>query len=97
MPAGPLAHYLQEYGDPIAVLDRDQITCYNNPMSNTKSLAETILQSDAWVWVDDMITFCEWDDENDIVLENDGSAERILAELTEEGVFDPICCEFPQD
>ena len=80
----------------MAVLDREQITCYNNPMSNTKNLADSLLQSDAWVWKEDMITFCEWED-GELDLYNDGSAEKILATLTDEGVFDPICCEFPQD
>ena len=35
MPAAPLAHYLQEYSDPIAVLDRDQNTCYMIGMEKT--------------------------------------------------------------
>lgn len=81
------------------MLDRDQITCYNNPMSNTKnlrSLADLTINDESWIWVDDMITFCEYDD-GELDLNDDGSADRILAELTEEGVFDPICCEFPQD
>lgn len=60
MPAGPLAHLLQEYSDPIAVLDRDQIACYNNPMSNTnnlRSLADLTINDASWIWVDDMIVF----------------------------------------
>lgn len=60
MPAGPLAHYLQGYSDPTATLDRDQITCYNNPMSNTnnlRSLADLTINDASWIWVDDMIVF----------------------------------------
>jgi hypothetical protein len=60
MPAGRLAHLLQEYSERFAVLDRDQITCYNNPMSNTnnlRSLADLTINDASWIWVDDMIVF----------------------------------------
>ena len=42
------------------VLDRDQIACYNSPMTNktaTRSLSDIVINDDAWIWQDDMIVF----------------------------------------
>ena len=65
-------------------------------------LANADMNSDAWVWQDDMITFCEYDDEDEsdaligLSWNDDGSAARILAELQTESDH-PICGEFPHD
>ena len=81
-------------------LDGGEITRYNDPMSNTMNLtlaelANTDLNSDAWVWKDDMITFCEWE-EDELNLYDDGSSDRILRDMS---VYldHPICGEFPHD
>ena len=44
------------------MLDRDQIACYNSPMTNKtapRSLSDIIINHDAWIWQDDMIVFQE--------------------------------------
>jgi hypothetical protein len=60
MPAGRLARYLQGYSNLTTVLDRDQIACYNSPMTNKtapRSLSDIVINDDAWIWQDDMIVF----------------------------------------
>ena len=76
--------------------------------NNTRSLDDipvAYMMDDSWVWKDDMITFPRedgfYDDEDpeyEATWYDDGSADRILADLESEGVFDhPICGEFPHD
>jgi hypothetical protein len=78
-------------------IDSTAITCYNAPMPNNTmhltlaELANADMDSNEWVWKDDMITFCEWE-EDELCLYDDGSAERILDELDH-----PIVGEFPHD
>ena len=82
--------------------------------NNTRSLDDipvAYMMDDSWVWKDDMITFCDTDDDDleyELSWYDDGSADRILADLEAEGVFSftqneldfddhPICGEFPHD
>ena len=42
------------------ILDREQIACYNSPMTNKtapRSLSDIVINDDAWIWQDDMIVF----------------------------------------
>lgn len=42
------------------MLDKDQIACYNSRMTNKtapRSLADLVINDDAWIWQDDMIVF----------------------------------------
>ena len=82
--------------------------------NNTRSLDDipvAYLMDDSWVWKDDMIVFPREDgfyDADDLEYEatwyDDGSADRILADLAYDATqneldFDdhPICGEFPHD
>lgn len=84
--------------------------------NNARSLDDIpvayLTADDSWVWKDDMITFPADDgfyDDDDLEYEaswyDDGSAERLIAELTAEthGMIwgndndHPICGEFPHD
>lgn len=77
--------------------------------NNARSLDDipvAYLMDDSWVWKDDMIVFPRedgfYDDENEsdaligLSWYNDGSADRILADLETE-MDHPICGEFPHD
>ena len=62
-------------------------------------LANVDLASDAWVWKEDMITFCEADDDDleyELSWYDDGSADRLLADLDAQSEH-PIIGEFPHD
>lgn len=75
-------------------------------MTNTPRSLDDIpvayLMDDSWVWKDDMITFHDYDDEDEsdsligLSWYDDGSADRILADLAAE-MDHPICGEFPHD
>ena len=74
-----------------------------NKTRSLDDLAFTVNDS-SWIWKDDMIVFPRDDgfyDADDLEYEatwnNDGSAERILADMANDDSDHPICGEFPHD
>lgn len=73
-----------------------------NNLRSLDDIPVAYMNDDSWIWKDDMIVFDRDDgfyDAEDLEYEatwyNDGSAERILAELPDED--HPITGEFPHD